>query len=231
MDSTLSTFNPELNGAANSSHADGIADSIAELPNSSNLDFIEIIYADYERDPNSVPADWQRYFESLDGVAGAGANGSTQLGPSFETASIFKPSGTPVAPINSVGQAALTSEAKERQEAVTQLIRNYRVRGHLMAQLDPLGRQQEPYIPELDPLFYGFREADMDRVFSCDRSLEPTGKLPLRELIERLKIPIRAPLACSSRTSTTSTRATGCNSAWNRRKTARNSRGPNRFAF
>ena len=187
MDSTLSTPNPELNGAANSSHADGIADSIAELPNSSNLDFIEIIYADYERDPQSVPADWQRYFESLDGVAGAGANGSTQLGPTFEAASIFNPSGTPVAPINSVGQAALTSEAKERQEAVTQLIRNYRVRGHLMAQLDPLGRQQEPYIPELDPLFYGFREADMDRVFSCDRSLEPTGKLPLRELIERLK--------------------------------------------
>ena len=187
MDSTQATLDIELNGHADdSSHGDGFAAS-AELPNSSNLDFIEIIYADYERDPNSVPADWQRYFQSLDGIAGAGANGSTQLGPTFETASIFNPSGTPVAPINSVGQAALTSEAKERQEAVTQLIRNYRVRGHLLAQLDPLGRQKDPDIPELDPLFYGFREADMDRVFSCDRSLEPTGKLPLRELIERLK--------------------------------------------
>ena len=184
MDSTQATLDIELNGHADdSSHGD----ATAELPNSSNLDFIEIIYADYERDPNSVPADWQRYFQSLDGIAGAGANGSTQLGPTFETASIFNPSGTPVAPINSVGQAALTSEAKERQEAVTQLIRNYRVRGHLLAQLDPLGRQKDPEIPELDPLFYGFREADMDRVFSCDRSLENTGKLPLRELIERLK--------------------------------------------
>ncbi len=179
MDSTQATLDPHLNG-----HADGEA---AELPNSSNLDFIEIIYADYERDPNSVPADWQRYFQSLDGVAGAGANGSTQLGPTFEPASIFNPSGVSVAPINSVGQAALTIEAKERQEAVTQLIRNYRVRGHLLAQLDPLGRQKQHDIPELDPLFYGFREADMDRVFACDRSLENTGQLPLRELIERLK--------------------------------------------
>ena len=179
MDSTQTTHDPQLNGH----HQNGDV----ELPNSSNLDFIEIIYADYERDPDSVPPDWQRYFQSLDSVAGPGSNGSTQLGPTFETASIFNPSGVSVAPINSDGQAALTIAAKERQEAVTQLIRNYRVRGHLLAQLDPLGRDRKYDIPELDPLFYGFREADMDRVFACDRSLEPTGQLPLRELIERLK--------------------------------------------
>ena len=183
MDSTQTTLDSQLNGSA----ANGHSDETVELPNSSNLDFIETIYADYERDPDSVPPDWQRYFRSLDSVAGPGANGATQLGPTFETASIFNPSGVSVAPINSVGQAALTIAAKERQEAVTQLIRNYRVRGHLLAQLDPLGRDRKYDIPELDPLFYGFREADMDRVFACDRSLEPTGQLSLRELIERLK--------------------------------------------
>ena len=179
MDSTQTTLDPQLNGHADSENV--------ELPNSSNLDFIEIIYADYERDPDSVPPDWQRYFQSLDNVAGPGSNGATQLGPTFETSSIFNPSGVSVAPINSDGQAALTIAAKERQEAVTQLIRNYRVRGHLLAQLDPLGRDRKYDIPELDPLFYGSARADMDRVFACDRSLEPTGKLPLRELIERLK--------------------------------------------
>ena len=179
MDSTQTTLDPQLNG-----HSD---DGIAELPHSSNLDFIEVIYADYERDPQSVPPDWRRYFESLDNITGPGANGATQLGPTFEPASIFNPGGNPVAPINSDGQAALTIAAKERQEAVTQLIRNYRVRGHLLAELDPLGLRQQPVIPELDPLFYGFREADMDRVFACDRSLENTGQLSLRELIKRLQ--------------------------------------------
>ena len=190
MDSTSSTLSAAIDGA-NSSHADGIADGMADavaaLPNNSNLDFIEIIYADYERDSNSVPPDWRRYFESLDSVTGPGANGSTQLGPTFEPASIFNPAGNPVAPINSEGQAALATQAKERQEAVTQLVRNYRVRGHLLADLDPLGFAPKPVIPELEPIFYGFRESDMDRVFACDRSLENSGQLPLRELIERLK--------------------------------------------
>ncbi len=186
MDSTTSTLSAELNGA-DSSHADAVAVTTVTLPNNSNLGFIEGIYADYERNPNSVPPDWRRYFESLDNVTGPGSNGSTQLGPTFETTSIFNPGGNPVAPINSDGQAALAAAAKERQEAVTQLVRNYRVRGHLIADLDPLGFQEVPVIPELEPIFYGFRESDMDRVFACDRSLENSGQLPLRELIQRLK--------------------------------------------
>jgi 2-oxoglutarate dehydrogenase E1 component len=43
------------------------------------------------------------------------------------------------------------------------LIRSYRVRGHLEAQLDPLGLQPKARHPELDPGFWGFAEADFDR--------------------------------------------------------------------
>ena len=43
------------------------------------------------------------------------------------------------------------------------LIRAYRIRGHLMAKLDPLGMGQKTYHPELDPVTYGFNDADMDR--------------------------------------------------------------------
>ena len=48
------------------------------------------------------------------------------------------------------------------------LIRSYRVRGHLEAQLDPLGLQQPKPHPELDPATYGFTEADMDRPIFLD---------------------------------------------------------------
>lgn len=168
-----------------------------ELPGSSNLLFVEEIYADYERDPESVPAAWRRYFDSLEPHIGRGENGATQVGPSFQPSSIFNPVGTASAAAKDgkgssgiaygARRATIASEAKERQEAVTQLVSNYRVRGHLQADLDPLGFTPVPRIPELEPEFYGFTEADMDRVFACDKSLEPSGMLPLRELISRLK--------------------------------------------
>jgi 2-oxoglutarate dehydrogenase E1 component len=47
------------------------------------------------------------------------------------------------------------------------LIRAYRIRGHLVADLDPLGMRDQTPHPELDPKSYGFTEADMDRpIFS-----------------------------------------------------------------
>ncbi len=170
-----------------------------QLPSSSNLLFVEEIYAEYERDPDSVPADWRRYFDSISTSVGQGENGATQLGPSFTPSSIFNPAsdntvapGTPAANGNGTTaygerRSSIANEAKARQEAVTQLVRNYRVRGHLLADLDPLGFTPVPSIPELEPEFYGFTESDMERVFACDKSLEPSGMLPLRELIARLK--------------------------------------------
>ena len=51
------------------------------------------------------------------------------------------------------------------------LIRSYRVRGHLNANLDPLGIEgREPH-PELDPATYGFTEADLDRPIFIDNVL------------------------------------------------------------
>ena len=53
------------------------------------------------------------------------------------------------------------------QDRVDQLVRAYRVRGHLMAEIDPLGRPR-PGLPELDPAFYHLTDEDMDRSFSTD---------------------------------------------------------------
>ncbi|RVV96628.1 2-oxoglutarate dehydrogenase E1 component [Mesobaculum littorinae] len=51
------------------------------------------------------------------------------------------------------------------------LIRAYRIRGHLVADLDPLGMRDPTPHPELDPKSYGFTEADMDRPIFIDNVL------------------------------------------------------------
>ncbi len=71
------------------------------------------------------------------------------------------------------------------QDRVDQLVRAYRVRGHLMAEIDPLGRPR-PGLPELDPDFYHLTEEDMDRSFSTD-TIEGPQSMSLRQIIKRLR--------------------------------------------
>ncbi len=71
------------------------------------------------------------------------------------------------------------------QDRVDQLVRAYRVRGHLVANIDPLGMPR-PHLPELDPEYYGFTEADMDRPFSTD-TIHGPDVLTLRRILERLR--------------------------------------------
>ncbi len=71
------------------------------------------------------------------------------------------------------------------QERVDQLIRDYRVRGHVAAKVDPLNLPQSTP-PELDPEFYGLVEADMNRTFACE-TMHSDGEMPLREILDRLR--------------------------------------------
>jgi 2-oxoglutarate dehydrogenase E1 component len=71
------------------------------------------------------------------------------------------------------------------QDRVDQLVRAFRVRGHLMAEIDPLGRPR-PGLPELDPRFYHLTDADMDRSFSTD-TIEGPQSMSLRQILKRLR--------------------------------------------
>jgi 2-oxoglutarate dehydrogenase E1 component len=71
------------------------------------------------------------------------------------------------------------------QERVYQLVRNYRVRGHVAASIDPLNMPRLTP-PELDAEFYGFTDADMNRRFAVE-SLDSHGTLSLREIQDRLR--------------------------------------------
>ncbi len=65
------------------------------------------------------------------------------------------------------------------------LVRAYRVRGHMMAKIDPLGLPR-PSQPELDPEYYGLSGGDLDRKFSS-RTIFGARVLTLREILTRLR--------------------------------------------
>ncbi|HUP60435.1 MAG TPA: multifunctional oxoglutarate decarboxylase/oxoglutarate dehydrogenase thiamine pyrophosphate-binding subunit/dihydrolipoyllysine-residue succinyltransferase subunit [Thermoanaerobaculia bacterium] len=76
-------------------------------------------------------------------------------------------------------------EIVAREAAALQLINAYRVRGHLLADLDPLEYKVVKY-PELDPQFYGFTLWDLDREFVCGGLLgKQTAKL--RDILDTLR--------------------------------------------
>jgi 2-oxoglutarate dehydrogenase E1 component len=153
------------------------------IPSTLSLSFVEGLYTDYLRDPASVPADWRQYFDQL----AAGGTGSRraepgQLGPSFRPSSLFNP---PSAGRDGDRRTPEPATAA-LQHRVDQLIRSYRVRGHMIAELDPLGRAR-PAPPELDPAYYGFTAADLDRILPGGILPGVAGPQSLRQIIERLR--------------------------------------------
>jgi len=71
------------------------------------------------------------------------------------------------------------------QDRVDQLVRAYRVRGHMISKVDPLGLPR-PHYDELDPEYYGLGPADLERVFSS-RTITGTQRLSLSAIVERLR--------------------------------------------
>ena len=76
-------------------------------------------------------------------------------------------------------------EAVEKAGHVLQLINMYRVRGHLIADLNPLVREARQH-NELDPGFYGLGMWDLDRVFFAD-GLAGADHATLREILDKLR--------------------------------------------
>jgi 2-oxoglutarate dehydrogenase E1 component len=87
---------------------------------------------------------------------------------------------SPPSSVDSNGQPA-----SALQERVDRLIRNYRVRGHRIADLDPLNVRRLT-APELDFASYGFSEQDVDRQFSCG-TLCQQSTVTLRDIVQRLR--------------------------------------------
>jgi 2-oxoglutarate dehydrogenase E1 component len=103
-----------------------------------SLDYIDDLYVQYVRDPTSVSENWRKYFEQFLVVSG----GTSKSKPSTSKDGNGRSQATND---EATAQALWLSRIQDR---VNNLVREYRVRGHLVANLDPLGFDR-PDSPEL----------------------------------------------------------------------------------
>jgi len=169
-----------------------------------NAEYIEQLHANYVKDPASVDASWVAFFKDLgddnDTVTkeAAGASWSRDDWPPVPndelTAALdgqwaADPEKAIKAKSSSVG-VSLSDDQIQRAVLdsirALMIIRAYRIRGHLAADLDPLKLRATGSHPELDPAFYGFSEIDMDRPIFLDNVLG-MQTAPMRTIIAKLR--------------------------------------------
>ncbi|MBB3892549.1 2-oxoglutarate dehydrogenase E1 component [Phenylobacterium haematophilum] len=169
-----------------------------------NATFVEDLYARWAANPASVDASWQAFFSSLNDraeevKAAAGKRSWTKPGapvarPDWLSAIDGLWPAVEAKVGAKVAERAAPSASPESVRAATldslraiMMIRAYRMRGHLRANLDPLGiTVPDGDASELDPATYGFTEADFDRPIFLDYVLGlETGTI--REILAILK--------------------------------------------
>src|SRR5690349_1042256 len=134
----------------------------------SNAPFIEELYERYLADPDSVDKEWRAYFDELRGGAP-----DVPHGPVVE-------SFVELARNRRVAGAMVDATTMHKQVLVLRLISKYRTLGMLAADLDPLKRHEQPYIPDLDLRTYGFTDADLDTPFDVGSFKAGPARMRLR---------------------------------------------------
>ena len=162
-------------------------DVLATAMNGANAQFISQLYAKWVNDPSSVDPDFAALFAALNDEAKSVL--SDAVGASWApNPDIFEPAAVADAPKSSIPTEVSVERRAATLDAIRALalIRAYRVRGHLEAQLDPLNLKVSVPHSELDPKTYGFTEADMDRPIYLPEDMGLKSGT-LREIIARLR--------------------------------------------
>ncbi|WP_346949019.1 2-oxoglutarate dehydrogenase E1 component [Dyella sp.] len=142
-----------------------------------NADYVEQLYESWLADPASVPAEWNQYFGTFKGRESGDVPHSAAIAR-IEAAQKQR----------AVGVAApVDDEHARKQAAVLRILTAYRSRGHLAADLDPLGLAEKLPAPDLGLAFHGLSDADLDTEFDCGNFAGGGQRMKLRELLARLK--------------------------------------------
>ena len=174
-----------------SSQQDNIIFQKTSFLSGTNSSYIEKLYAKYVENPASIPDSWRQFFE---GLGDQKDNIIENQGPSWAPSNIKYISNGDLdvyekyLPKNLNGNSikekiveknrTLSSDEKFDVERSTidsvraiMMIRAYRIRGHLIADLDPLQLQEKHHHPELNPETYGFKKEDRNRKIFLDKVL------------------------------------------------------------
>ncbi len=149
-----------------------------------NGPYVEEMYENYLANPGSVPDNWRDYFDALQHVPAVDGSNAKDV-PHLPVINAFadraKQGGTRVV------MASADVEMGRKRTAVQQLIAAYRNVGARWADLDPLKRTERPNIPELEPSFYGFTDADHETVFDTSNTFFGKDRMSLREILNALR--------------------------------------------
>ncbi|CAG2152256.1 2-oxoglutarate dehydrogenase E1 component [Cupriavidus plantarum] len=149
-----------------------------------NAPYVEELYEAYLQNPSSVPDNWRAYFDAMQNVPAVDGSNARDIPHAPIVASFAERAKQ--GPIKTI-VASADSDMGRKRVAATQLIAAYRNIGTYWADLDPLKRQERPPLPDLDPAFYGFSEADLDIVFNASNTYFGKESMSLRELLNNLK--------------------------------------------
>ncbi|KAI3589627.1 2-oxoglutarate dehydrogenase E1 component [Cupriavidus sp. CER94] len=149
-----------------------------------NAPYVEELYEAYLQNPSSVPDNWRAYFDAMQNVPAVDGSNARDIPHAPIVASFAERA--KAGPIKTI-VASADSDMGRKRVAATQLIAAYRNIGSHWADLDPLKRQERPPLPDLDPAFYGFSEADLDIVFNASNTYFGKESMSLRELLNNLR--------------------------------------------
>jgi 2-oxoglutarate dehydrogenase E1 component len=156
----------------------------------SNIDFIEGLYARWLEDPSSIDSSWGDLFARSGGgrpltSGGNGAratNGHAAAPPALVPAN---GAATQLAELPQVSAAGMDLQAR-----VDQTLYAFRLRGHLLAHLDPLGRPRPPLEHAADLAMASdqvFTPVELEQTVDAGVVFEGTRRVRLRDLLDRLR--------------------------------------------
>jgi len=140
-----------------------------------NAEFLDALYEQYLRDPDSVEERWRSYFAQLGPRPGEPSHAAVRAGIGQRAVA-----GRPAAATGTADNA--------RQAAVSRLIQVWINRGHLIANIDPLGLMPRPRSRALDPDYFGLTPDALGAEFFTGSRIEAVPKrLALREILAELQ--------------------------------------------